>query len=74
MALAFYMEVFNYLMVAFLTPGPWAIFNWPGLVHPLSRLPVFLMAVCAGLLCIRIKNGDKSAINSKEYRIDQKIH
>ena len=71
MALAFYMEIFIYLMVTFLTPGPWApdglIEYWFGLGHPISRLPVFLMGVCAGLLCVRIKNGDNSAINSKEY-------
>ena len=41
---------------------------WIGLGHPVSRLPVFFMGICAGLLCVRIQNGDIHALSSKVYR------
>ena len=33
--------------------------------HPVIRLPVFFMGVCAGVLCIRIQQGDIDAFLSK---------
>ena len=33
--------------------------------HPLSRLPIFFMGICAGLLAIRLQNGDLEALQSE---------
>ena len=38
---------------------------WWSTAHPLSRLPVFFMGICAGVLCVRIQNGDLDALNRK---------
>ena len=35
---------------------------WISTVHPLSRLPVFLMGIFAGILCIRINEGDENPV------------
>ena len=40
--------------------------------HPISRLPVFYMGVCAGVLCIRIQEGDIDAYQSKITKISKK--
>ena len=39
--------------------------EWLAKAHPISRLPVFFMGVCAGILCNRIQNGDFDALESK---------
>ena len=38
---------------------------WYVTAHPFSRLPVFFMGVCAGVLCVRIQNGDLDALKCK---------
>ena len=38
---------------------------WIATAHPLSRLPVFFMGLCAGILCVRLQNGDLDALNCK---------
>ena len=38
---------------------------WFSTAHPISRLPVFFMGVCAGVLCVRIQTGDLDALNRK---------
>ena len=38
---------------------------WFSTAHPISRLPVFFMGVCAGVLCVRIQTGDLEALNRK---------
>ena len=38
---------------------------WWSTSHPISRLPVFFMGICAGVLCVRIQNGDLDALNRK---------
>ena len=38
---------------------------WYATAHPFSRLPVFFMGVCAGVLCVRIQNGDLDALRCK---------
>ena len=37
---------------------------WLATAHPIIRLPVFFMGVCAGELCIRIQQGDIDACQS----------
>ena len=34
---------------------------WLATAHPFTRLPVFLMGVCAGILCNRLQTGDLDA-------------
>ena len=36
-----------------------------GTAHPVIRLPVFFMGICAGVLCVRIQQGDLDAFLSK---------
>ena len=38
---------------------------WLATAHPFSRLPVFFMGICAGVLCVRIQNGDLDALRCK---------
>ena len=38
---------------------------WISTAHPISRIPVFFMGVCAGVLCMRIKEQDYDAMNCK---------
>ena len=38
---------------------------WFATAHPFSRLPVFFMGICAGVLCVRIQNGDLDALRCK---------
>ena len=65
MALSFYFQVILSCLV--FTVGPWDFMTkyWIGTAHPLLRLPVFFMGVCAGVLCIRIQQGDLDAFHSK---------
>ena len=36
-----------------------------GTAHPVIRLPVFFMGISAGVLCVRIQEGDLDAFLSK---------
>ena len=36
-----------------------------GTAHPVIRLPVFFMGICAGVLCVRIQEGNLDAFLSK---------
>ena len=67
MALSFYLEMLIFYVVMASTENK-DIQYWIGLGHPVSRLPVFFMGICAGLLCVRIQNGDIHALNSKGYK------
>ena len=40
--------------------NPWLI-----TAHPLTRIPVFFMGMCAGVLCLRIQNQDLQAMQCK---------
>ena len=40
---------------------------WFATAHPFSRLPVFFMGICAGVLCVQIKNGDIDALKCKHF-------
>ena len=42
-----------------------AVRYWLATAHPIVRLPVFFMGICAGVLCIRIQQGDLDAFQSK---------
>ena len=39
---------------------------WYATAHPFSRLPVFFMGICAGVLCVRIQSGDLDALRCKQ--------
>ena len=65
MAFSFYLECIL---------GNWFLFGllphferayWISTAHPISRIPVFFMGVCAGVLCMRIKEQDYDAMNCK---------
>ena len=74
MALSFYFQVILSCLV--FTVGPWDLTPkyWIGTAHPLFRLPVFFMGVCAGVLCNRIQQGDLDAFHSKfEFHKDQNL-
>ena len=68
MALAFYSNIIVGVIIVFITPGsprdPTDYDYWLIIAHPISRLPVFLMGIFAGVLCTRIQEGDTSALNS----------
>ena len=42
---------------------------WFSIAHPLSRIPVFFMGVCAGVICVRIQEQDFDAMNCKYFVI-----
>ena len=42
---------------------------WFSIAHPLSRIPVFLMGVCAGVICVRIQEQDFDAMNCRYFVI-----
>ena len=71
MAMSFFLEFFLALILTLLS---WVglldgqVSYWLATAHPLSRLPVFFMGICAGVLCIRIQNGDLDALNRKHYK------
>ena len=44
---------------------PFLLNYWLATQHPVIRLPVFFMGICAGILCIRSKQGDFDAFQSK---------
>ena len=44
---------------------------WFSIAHPLSRIPVFLMGVCAGVICVRIQEQDFDAMNCRYFVIFQ---
>ena len=68
MALAFYFNIVVGVIILFITPGspgdPTDYDYWLIIAHPISRLPVFLMGIFAGVLCTHIQEGDTSALNS----------
>ena len=57
MALSYYMQI----IISVLGYGGHI---WLGYANPIIRLPVFFMGVCAGVLCIRIQQGDVDAFHS----------
>ena len=66
MASSFYLEI----VVGFSISGLATLISpdgayWFSTAHPISRLPVFFMGVCAGVLCVRIQTGDLEALNRK---------
>ena len=65
MALSFYSQVILSCLVFHDIFSDGLIKYWIGTAHPLVRLPVFFMGVCAGVLCIRIQQGDLDAFHSK---------
>ena len=67
MGLAFYSQLVIVVIVILDIPGTdhTGLDHWLIAWYPLSRLPMFFMGICAGLLCVRIQEGDLDAINSK---------
>ena len=65
MAMAFYLQAFVGMFLYHIAPQ-FANFNyWVATAHPLSRIPVFFMGVCAGVLCTRIQLEDAEASQCK---------
>ena len=67
MALSYYFECFIGWVLLDVTEaiGEEDFSYWIATAHPLSRLPVFFMGVSAGVLCVRLQNGDLDALNCK---------
>ena len=40
---------------------------WPAIAHPSTRILVFIMGICGGVLCNRIQDGDLNALNCKFF-------
>ena len=38
---------------------------WPAIAHPSTRILVFIMGICGGVLCNRIQDGDLNVLNCK---------
>ena len=38
---------------------------WVATAWPITKLPVFFMGICAGVICIRFQSGDKNALECK---------
>lgn len=72
MALSFYFQmVTGFLIMGALPtehlnpfPMPFLINYWLSTQHPIARLPVFFMGICAGVLCTRIQDGNLDALKS----------
>jgi hypothetical protein len=68
MACSFILEIiFGFFMYYFVPAVSNFTFDdsyWPATASPFSRLPVFFMGICAGVLCNRIQDGDLNALNS----------
>ena len=66
MVFSFYIECIlgNSLLLLLYKPN-FDIGYWISTAHPFSRIPVFFMGVCAGVLCMRIKEQDFDAMNCK---------
>lgn len=63
---AFYLQLTIGFLLMFLIPKQFGLlYYWFSTAHPLSRIPVFFMGVCAGILSLRIKDGDLDALKSK---------
>ena len=74
MALSFYIQMVVGVIImalpidhfiSFQHSIPYLVNYWLATQHPVSRLPVFFMGICAGVLCKRIQNGDIDAVQSK---------
>ena len=70
MPLTFYFSIFLGIWIPNMSPFG---FSYPegyafSTMQPISRLPLFWTGVFAGILCIRIQNGDLSALDSKSIR------
>ena len=73
MALLYYFQAFlgTTLFHAILPVFDFVGAYWFSIAHPLSRIPVFLMGVCAGVICVRIQEQDFDAMNCKYFLIFQ---
>ena len=64
MAASFYLQLVLGCLVFTIGPFDWGLRYWIGTAHPIFRVPVFFMGVCAGVLCVRIQQGDINAFHS----------
>lgn len=68
MVLSFWLQLTLGLTLNF-TPVPFEAY-WLTTASPFMRLPVFVMGVCAGVLCVRLQNGDQEALDSFGCKTD----
>ena len=64
MAVSFYLQAILGVLIFTTAPFDGVVRYWVGTAHPVFRLPVFFMGVCAGVLCVRIQQGDLDAFHS----------
>ena len=66
MALSFWFEIIvGWVLLDLLEFLDYDKNYWYATAHPFSRLPVFFMGICAGVLCVRIQNGNLDALRCK---------
>ena len=68
MAMAYYFEVAVGMILMFCLEGEagyWVVTAWP-----VTRLPLFFMGICAGLICNRIRSGNVDALECKRIERD----
>ena len=53
--LCYYFENILGFLIMVLVPNP-GLAYWIATAHPMTRLPVFFMGICAGVICNRIQN------------------
>ena len=67
MALSFWLEItVGWILLDMLELVTHDKAYWFATAHPFSRLPVFFMGICAGVLCVRIQSGDLDALRCKQ--------
>ena len=65
MALAFYFELALGMGILFGMGDEGETGYWVATAWPPTRVPVFFMGICAGVICTRIQSGDTDALESK---------
>jgi peptidoglycan/LPS O-acetylase OafA/YrhL len=78
MAAFFYLQLVIGMVIfclfIFLDASNFGMAYWIPTAHPFTRIPLFFMGCCAGLLCLRRQDNDSIAINSKYLQLMQNIN
>ena len=66
MVICYWIQFILGILILWLVPHTEMLYSyWLATAHPISRIPVFLMGIFAGVMCNRIKNKDFDAFQSK---------
>ena len=69
MVICYWFQYILGILILLLVPHTEMIYDyWIATAHPISRIPVFMMGILAGVMCDRIENKDFDAFQSK-FRI-----